>query len=755
VRVLVPFALFAIFLVLSTWMWFDMRARHVRTAGEQHQRDMRVLLLQLQNSLDYASSLEQLGGTGLQRLVSATASDPALVSAHLIDERGIVLASTRVADIGESLVRLDLPISRDIIESDAEAASVHRHTAKGTDNVVGVVAVHLDTGIRRLTEQESGRVIIVRDFSRDRREALGLADAAMRDLSWRILPLILGTALILHWRVTRRLHRVAHAADAFGRGESVKRIEVSGRDEIADLARGLEEMASSRARIEAREGRLARAVEQVSEAIVICDGHGHVSYVNPAFERSLGQGETLSGSSVDEEDHLGELRAPLTNTLNEGKSWVGRLALRRVDGTPFTADTSLAALRSPEGEIVGAIGVLRDVSSQLTLEAQLRQSQKMESVGLLVGGIAHDFNNLLTVIIAATELVRLQGGREVEGHLADITTAAERAASLTAQLLAFSRKQVLRHEAIDIEELCRETGGMLSHIIGEHIQLVMDTDAGLSPIAGDPDQIAQALVNLVINARDAMPAGGRVIVSSRAVTLDKAEADRLQVADGRFVCLSVRDEGTGMDPQTLEKIFDPFFTTKAKGKGTGLGLSTVYGIVKQSKGGIDVESAPNSGSEFRVYLPVAHDDSKMRAHLRSVPIPHVPASKSKTVLLVEDEELLRKMAAAVLAGAGYRVLTARNHSEALKQFHADRTGIDLLLTDVILPGPGGAEIAAELCRRQPSLPVLYMSGYTDGALQIAGVMPEHVKLLRKPFRPETLVDAVAELCPNGANSRAG
>jgi len=388
------------------------------------------------------------------------------------------------------------------------------------------------------------------------------------------------------------------------------------------------------------------------------------------------------------------------------------------------------------------------VSDKRRLETQLLQAQKMEAVGRLAGGVAHDFNNLLGVITGYSELLgkTLEPEHRGWGRLREIQKAAERAAGLTRQLLAFSRKQVLATRVLDLNHIVGELEKMLRRLIGEDVQLLSKTAVGLWPVRADSGQIEQVIVNLVVNARDAMPRGGTVVVETSNVLVDdsyaRAHAD---VSLGAYVLLTVSDTGEGMDEATQSHIFEPFFTTKEEGKGTGLGLATVFGIVKQSGGHIRVYSEPGVGSTFKVYLPRAYKD----AEVEPPPEPAKPLRGTETILLVEDAEALRIMIREILEGAGYGVIECADSAEALRKPAPDVARAHLLLTDVIMPQTSGPEVARSLRKKHPGLKVLFMSGYTNQAIGHHGVLDEGAQLLEKPFTTEGLLRKVRSVLDPG------
>jgi len=377
---------------------------------------------------------------------------------------------------------------------------------------------------------------------------------------------------------------------------------------------------------------------------------------------------------------------------------------------------------------------------------QLQQSQKLEAIGQLAGGVAHDFNNMLTAIIGYTDLSLRRVGLEnpIRRNLEETKKAAERAASLVRQLLAFSRKQILEPKVLDLNDVVKDMHKMLTRLIGENIKLATRLETDLGSVKADPCQVEQIIVNLVVNARDAMPRGGRVTVETANVALDDQNASKhVSVKPGEYVMLAVSDTGSGMDQETQARIFEPFFTTKEVGKGTGLGLSTVYGIVKQSGGNIWVYSEQGLGTVFKVYLPRI-DDATASTIANQSQETNTPRG-TETILLVEDEEVVRGLTRKILMQAGYNVLDAKGGDEAIRLCHAHAGPIDLLLTDVVMPEVSGKEVADRLLELRPSIRVLYMSGYTDEAIVQHGVLDANVKFIQKPFTWVGLTRKVREV----------
>jgi signal transduction histidine kinase/ActR/RegA family two-component response regulator len=427
-------------------------------------------------------------------------------------------------------------------------------------------------------------------------------------------------------------------------------------------------------------------------------------------------------------------------------------ALRR-DGKEITVELSITALRRGERYLFN--GFVRDLTEKLAAEAQLHHALKMETIGQLTGGVAHDFNNLLTVITGYGELLldRLPLGDPVRESVGEMKKAGDRAASLTRQLLAFSRQQVVVPRVLDLNAVVADMDKMLRRLIGEDVELASALDPALGPVKADPGQVEQVLLNLAVNARDAMPQGGRLTVETANVELD-AEYARLhqEVRPGPYVLLAVSDTGVGMDEATRARVFEPFFTTKGPGKGTGLGLATVYGIVRQAGGHVEVYSEPGRGSAFKVYLPRA-EASPSPAKSGGNPAGGPPGTE--TLLLVEDEDAVRALARHALRMNGYTVLEARDGAEAVRLAEGHRGRIDVLVTDVVMPRMGGRELAERLAAPHPEAKVLFLSGYTDDAVVRHGILEAEVEFLQKPFSPAALAAKVREVLARESPTRAG
>ncbi|MFI5118901.1 MAG: PAS domain S-box protein [Thermoanaerobaculia bacterium] len=458
---------------------------------------------------------------------------------------------------------------------------------------------------------------------------------------------------------------------------------------------------------------------------------------NPAFQRLLGySAEELSALTLYDfapEDRA-SVDANIHRLVDQQAVTIPNRAFRRKDGKEVIVEIDAILIEESGRRTV--FNVVHSLAERRALEEQLRQAQKMEAIGRLAGGVAHDFNNLLTAILGYSELLLDSDISPDVKHSADeIRKAGERAAALTKQLLAFSRKQVLQPKILDLNGVLAEVDGMLRRTLGEDVTYQTERDPHLWRVLADPGQLQQVLLNLAVNARDAMPEGGVLRIATRNVTLHAGSLPEVQVAEGDYVLLEVSDTGHGMDAEILSHAFEPFFTTKERGKGTGLGLSTVYGIVKQSGGYIHIESEAGKGTRVLVHLTRVHGaaDSPSNVSPRSL-----PRGGTETILLVEDEESVRRLASLLLERSGDRLLVAASAEEALETARGFAGPIDLLLTDVVLPGLNGRRLADLLAPERPSMKVVFASGYFDDR----GILEPGSDFIQKPFNPETLARSV-------------
>ena len=483
----------------------------------------------------------------------------------------------------------------------------------------------------------------------------------------------------------------------------------------------------------------AAALDAAADAITISDAEGRIEWVNRAFTSHTGYSmeEAVGRNPRDFErsgTHDPDFFREMWHTLLSGNVWSGELVNRRKDGTLHSEEQTITPVRGADGKISHFIAIKRDITARRDLEMQYRQAQKMEGIGLLAGGVAHDLNNLLTVINGTVELLlpRIGATREEVTDLLEIRRAADRAASLTRHLLAFSRQQVLRIEVLDLNHVVSNMMKMLTRVIGEDVRIETCLAPELCTIRADSAQLDQVLLNLTLNARDAMPSGGTLRIETSLVMLDaQFAAQHVTVEPGRHVMLTVTDTGVGMDAATRARIFEPFFTTKEAGKGTGLGLSTVYGIVKQSGGSIWVSSEPGKGTTFTLYFPAVEGEIVERVSGPSRVL--APTGGSETILVVEDEDAIRQVAIRVLAMQGYTVLQAESGEAALEVLAAHGKPIDLLLTDMVMPGMTGPELAGKLREIQPRVRVLFTSGYSADAVARQFGLTDAWAFISKPY----------------------
>ncbi|HSJ06327.1 MAG TPA: ATP-binding protein, partial [Longimicrobiales bacterium] len=538
-------------------------------------------------------------------------------------------------------------------------------------------------------------------------------------------------------------------------------VPVDGRDLVYLIVHDVttERMATDALRLR------SAALEAVGSALVITDRQGVIEWVNPAFTELYGYtAEEAVGRTPGELMKSGEhdvaFYRELWDTIVAGHTWRGRVTNRRRDGTVFEEEMAITPLFDGHGRIAHFIAVKRDLSAWLEMEQRLAVGQKLETVGRLAGGVAHDFNNLLTVINGTLDLVlhELPAGHPVRGDLDEVRRAGDRAAGLTRQLLAFGRRQLQVPEVVGLNDVITGMMGMLRRLIGEDIRVELELSEDLAPVYADTGQLEQVFLNLMVNARDAMPGGGTITVETRNVAPDG-------------VRLVVRDTGPGIDRAILSRIFDPFFTTKEQGAGSGLGLATVYGIVAQCGGSVSVESPPGDGAVFEVVLPrstVAPPEAapSARADARAsepagvadagagdaevdaavVAAAHVvpgdPVTDGPSILVVEDDDAIRSVAGRALQRGGYGVVTAAGGADALALLEAE-PGIRLLFTDVVMPGMSGPELARRATSRRPHLRVLFASGYTDESLERHGVHESGHAFLEKPYSVTALLAAAS------------
>jgi two-component system, cell cycle sensor histidine kinase and response regulator CckA len=537
----------------------------------------------------------------------------------------------------------------------------------------------------------------------------------------------------------------AGAADYLNKSNlSIEAIEQAIRHAVA-IGDRERQRRHAEAALRASEERFRALVENSSDALLMIDLRAIVNFISASSQRHLGwTAAEMMGRSLFEFLHADDreyAEARMGEALrNPGATISAEVRFKHKDGHWRTMETF--AVNRLEEPAVGAIVInARDITDRRRLENQLRQSQKMDAVGRLAGGVAHDFNNLLTAILGYCNLILddIPADNPLRADLEEIRSAGDRAAALTRQLLAFSRRQMLQPQAVDVNQLITQVEKMLQRLIGEDVELVTALAPDLESVRVDPASLEQVLVNLAVNSRDAMPLGGRLTIETAHVDLDNAyEATHASIEPGRYVMLAVSDTGHGMDAATCARVFEPFFTTKEQGKGVGLGLATVYGIVKQNGGYIWVYSEPERGTTFKVYLPPIHAGAE---HYDAEPQDDGAKRGGETVLLVEDEDAVRVLAREVLRRQGYVVLEARHGLDALRVAERHADPIQLMITDVVMPHMSGRDLAERLVVARPHMKVLFISGYTDHAVMHRELMPGS-EFLQKPFTPVAFVRKV-------------
>jgi PAS domain S-box-containing protein len=518
--------------------------------------------------------------------------------------------------------------------------------------------------------------------------------------------------------------------------------DISDRKRIEEELRRAHEELDRRKTRELRDSqnRLALIVDSSQDAIIGKNLEGIVTHWNKGAEQIYGYtAQEMIGRSIsvlaprEREDEIPVILQKIRN--GERVEYFESVRVTK-DNRKLDVSISVSPIYDSDGKVVGASTIARNITAQKKTEDQLRQSQKMEAVGRLAGGVAHDFNNLLGIVTACSELLRARVDAKSTEYIDNIREAAKRGASLTRQLLAFSRRQPVQSQVLDLNDRLKEVSKLLGPLMGDDVEIVLLPRAATAIVEADPGQLDQIVINLAVNARDAMPHGGKLILETAVFDFDESFArENPAIGVGRYVMLAVSDSGTGMDEITRSRIFEPFFTTKEMGKGTGLGLATVYGIVQQSGGHVWVYSEPGHGTTFKIYLPSAEHK------LGTNPAPHAealpPRRDGTTILLTEDDTTMRHLTKKMLEEHGYRVLEAEDGKSALQIIEADRAGsdhpsINLILTDVVMKGMNGPELVLRLIDSHPTMKVIYMSGYTGELVTNQG-LDSGIRLLEKPF----------------------
>jgi PAS domain S-box-containing protein len=567
--------------------------------------------------------------------------------------------------------------------------------------------------------------------------------------------------------ITRSIRELASGVEDLEQGKWGRPLRVFSRDELGKLTESFNKMSRTIMEQQEEVSKYTRQLQALSEnapfGMVMIDQEGIFKYINSKFKELFGydlkdipDGKTWFRKAYPDPAYRHQVISTWIHDLEgliSGEKRARTFTVTCKGGTEKIINFIPVQLET--GEHVVACEDMTELKQaeeeKASLQDQLRQSQKVEAIGRLAGGIAHDFNNLLTIIKGYSQLSRieLKEADPLRGNIDEIQKAAERAASLTRQLLAFSRRQVMEMRVVDLNSLLRDLEKMLRRVIGEDIEMVIRLAADLGSVRADVGQIEQVIMNLAVNAKDAMPSGGKLTIETANVALDESDArSHVDVNPGPYVMFSVSDTGTGMTPEVRERIFEPFFTTKEKGKGTGLGLSTAYGIVKQSKGHIWVDSVQGKGTTFKIYLPSVNEPLE---EIRKEVLRKEPPLGNETVLIVEDEAEVRKLISKMLERQGYAILETSDGEEALLVCERCKGPIHLMLVDVIMPGMSGSELAKVVKPLYPEIKILYMSGYTDEAIVRHGVLGKGVNYIQKPFTLEGLARKVREVLDKDAH----
>jgi PAS domain S-box-containing protein len=494
---------------------------------------------------------------------------------------------------------------------------------------------------------------------------------------------------------------------------------------------------------------LQTAINSSNEAVIITDHKGSILYVNPAFEHISGYSAVevlgVNPRLLNSGNQTKSFYREMWGVILSGKSWQGEFINKKKNGTFYNQRSSISPVFNDGDRITHFVGISTDISKEKKLEEQLFQAVKMDSLGRLAGGIAHDFNNLLTIINGYAEMVLADVKDEkIRENVQSIYSAGEKAARLTSQILAFSRKQIINPQVLNVNDVVQELQKMIRPILGENIVLEINLATDLAPIRIDVSQLEQVIMNIVVNAHDAMPSGGKLLVASSNFFMDDDFISRnLGAKKGDYARLEISDTGVGMSAETQNHVFEPFFTTKKLGEGTGLGLSTVYGIVKQNNGYIAIHSVPGKGSRFSIYF-LKHGNAKSET-ANDKTAENKLFFATKKVLLVEDDDTVRKLTKKMLVTAGLQVLEADNGFMALRLVRESNRPIDLLLTDVVMPEMSGEEVAEKVLEIQPGIKILFTSGYPEKHISVLGELGRKVNFIHKPFTNKDLVEKIREI----------
>jgi len=726
---------------LASWAYHEIALMEVqRRLVSAAKQDLRSQALLIVNEMEHA--LQRNDVSQLQSLMGLFGAKRGLVAAALFDPEGRVLAATRMAWT-HGIADARLQRWRRWLREPPPQLALRFDAAR----LLVQVAAPVVFPSSRLGKPRRGLFIAERSLRWDWQVAK--SDVVAQAGAFFVVMLlfaILG-AFTFEVGVRARMQRIVRAAKRFAQGELSARSHVFGRDEIGRIGEAFDAMAARLQREHDRLRTLHEAIEHMAEAVMITDQVGTILYVNPAFSRITGYAREEAIGRTPRLLKSGRMPKgfyrEMWQTIRAGRVWSGRLVNRRKDGSSFPAIETIAPILSSSGEVVRFVAVMQDISEMERLEQKLAEAQKMEALGTLVGGVAHDFNNMLAGITGNLYLIKMRLSERDRGLVERIERLADRAAEMIRQMLAFARQDAVHFQCFDLGAFVKEAMRTSRVIVPETVQLDLEVQTGLT-VCADATQLQQMLMNLLSNARDAVQGvpAPRIFVRAVRYEADEDFLSRHPEAEVRhWALLAVQDNGCGMDEATKKRIFDPFFTTKEVGKGTGLGLAMVHGAMQRHGGVIEVDSTPGAGSEFRLFFPLVE---------ASIVEDVTPSEQSdgygrgERILIADDEPAVRTVLAEILEHAGYRVQQAEDGTQAWAMFERDPEAIDLALLDVVMPGKNGVELAHEMRRLRPELPVIWITGY-DREHVLHEELPPKSLLLSKPVHARELLRALREL----------
>lgn len=752
-RLTIPLSLLLWSVATGLALWHRNAEQAEQADESSESSEMRSRLTLLQGSVE--SLMRKGDPEGVLRQISDLGSLQNSQTAFLTDEDGVVLASTRYDTIGQP-VHEALPALRVKDPDSFEAAAQRARTTMSSKvtitsdrlSVAGYTPVVLGNRRDELRSNRIGLLFIQSDLAPQKQADRLLAGRQVLEFSVVLALLAAILWLVFHFTLTKPMSRLLAATQRFAAGGLDTRTGMSGRDELSIVGRAFDQMAArieaEQARLKESEERYRQLFENASDIVFTSDTSGMLASINAAGERVLGySGEELLHMNLrdlaapESEETVTQMMDPRQPETQPGRFDFEATAK---NGQRVSLEVSRRLVTYADGSAV-VQGIARDVSDRKVIEEQLRQAQRMEAIGTLAGGVAHDFNNILTGIIgyASLGLDDSPADHPMREILSHVKLLGERAANLTRQILAFARRQMLQRRPLSLNTVISEFSKLLERLTGEHIELHLELCRGLKLVSADRSQIEQILINLCVNARDAMPDGGKLLIATENTTRDGLQLRSIQgAAQSDYVMLRIQDAGQGMDRQTLGRIFEPFFTTKPPGEGTGLGLSMVYGIVKQHDGFIEVSSEIGSGADVRIYLPAVAAPSEPI----SEPLERLLGSNSGTILVAEDEELVRNLVVSILARAGFTVLQGANGEEALRQFEAADGKVDLIISDAVMPRMGGKELIEAISAKGGHPKVVFMTGYSTAMIEGSSDGSPGIDCIRKPFDPQELLRRV-------------